>query len=653
MNLYQVFSRRSGALPLFVIVFMLALTSTVAAQDADLSVVKSADSPTAAAGSDVGFDVSVSNFSGTTSTPTNTLTDVIPAGMTFVSETHPAGWTCITPSVGSGGSITCTLESAIPDETSYLFSFVLHIPPGAANGDVFVNTASISHQGVDPNSDNDSSSALVTVGAPPPGPLAPHDVLISEFRLSGPGGPSDEYIEFYCNRDMPCDLTGSTIRSYDTTTASDFIVGFPPGTIIPARQFLLIADFAQYSLFNYALPDIDVNCGCVPDFFIDNQGIQLIGADEPIALDSVGFIGGGNDTQYIEGTGLQPSGGITPSRPADQYAYVRKRTMATNGLPQDTNNNADDFVLVSVTGTPHPGISTYPVLGAPGPKSLTSPTSYSNSQMPGSFVEPTADPHDTPNRVRTGSGDSGTLSIRRTLTNNTNQAFDYISFRVIEIPTLNSPNTTGDRSELRLITSGNAETFTNSETRTVFIRGTILEFDDGCGCGEPQQPNGGGLNSTVHADLSDQAIIQPGETVDVQFLFNVVHAGSYRFFVYVEAFPAEQQQGDSPLSTHAKGRQLASSSRPSASRHMINLKRGIKPIVPFTKKPKLGGALSTKSAVARPPLMIVRPILNLAPVRTSASSTRLRRKTRVRRKSSTALRARAEAKITAERLESQ
>jgi uncharacterized repeat protein (TIGR01451 family) len=655
MKLRAVLGRRSVLLPVFAVVFVLALTATASAQDADLTVVKSTDSSIVVAGAEVSYDLSVSNFSGTPSTPTNTLTDVIPAGMTFVSETHPDGWSCTTPATGSGGSIICTFDGAIQDESSVVFNFVLKVPASATNGDFFTNTVTISHQGSDPNSENNQSSATVTVGTPPPTPvpLAPHDVLISEFRLSGPGGTGDEYIEFYCNRDIPCDLTGSTIRSYDPAIADNFIVGFPPNTIIPPRQFLLIADFSQYSLFDYAVPDIDVNCGCVPDFFIDNQGIQLIGAEEGILIDSVGFIGGGNDNQYIEGTGLQPSGGITPSRPPDQYAYVRKRTMQTNGLPQDTNNNADDFVLVSVTGNPHPGISTYPVLGAPGPKSLTSPTTYSNAQVPASFVEPAADPHESPNRVRTGSGDTGTLSIRRTITNNTNQAFDYIAFRVIEIPTLNSPDTVGDHSQLRLITSANAETFTNSEARTVFIRGTILEFDASCDC-EPQQPNGGGLNSTVHVDLSDEAIIAPGQKVDVQFLFNVVHAGAYRFFVYVEAFPT-QQQPDNPNAPATNRRERSAvSANPPTARRMINLKRGIKPVVPFTKKPKLGG-LPTKAGAANTQPLVLRPIINLPSAGrnfplavTPASTTPQRRKNRVRRKSRTALRARAEAKPAGE-----
>jgi hypothetical protein len=359
--------------------------------------------------------------------------------------------------------------------------------------------------------------------------VGPHQVLISEFRLSGPGGISDEFIEFYCNRDTDCDVSEYIIQGFDPEFG-DFAISFPEGVVIPARQYLLIADGSQYTLFDYGSPDFDLDSGF--DFFIDNEGLQLISSDEETVIDSVGFAGGGNAATYIEGTGLQRA---TGARPADQYAYVRKRSLSTDGLPQDTDNNANDFVLVSVTGTAHPGITAPPVLGAPGPQGLSSPSTYNNSQVASSLVEPASLSSATPNRVRTGSGNAGTISIRRTFTNNTTDAFDYVSFRVTDLTTLNSPGAGPAQAQLRLVTSGDAETFTNSLGRTVVIRGSILEYDDGT---EPNQPIGGGLNSTVHVNLDKGQLIGPGETVDVQFLLNVVQAGNFRFFVFVEAFPS-------------------------------------------------------------------------------------------------------------------
>ena len=634
MNRLLVFCWRRGLLAALALVFLFSFSSTLNAQNADLSIVKSAGSATAAANTDVQYDISVSNFSGTTSTPTNTLSDTVPAGMTFVSETHPAGWSCTSPAVGSGGTITCTSSDPIADESSVLFNFVFHVNAGEVNGTVITNTATISHAGMDPNSENNSSSASITVGAGAPEPLGIHDVLISEFRLSGPGGDSDEYIELYCNRDTDCDIGGASIRAFDPNVG-DFSITFPFQTTIPARQFLLLADTTQYSLSGYATPDFDVHDPMIADFFFDNEGIQLIGNGEPIVIDSVGFIGGGNDSAYIEGTGLQRA---TGPRPAEQYAYVRRRE---TGPLVDTDNNAADFVLVSVTGTAHPGITAPPVLGAPGPQSLNSPKSYKNAQITGSLVEPAVDAHIAPNRLRVGVGDTGTLSIRRTITNNTSQTFDYVRFRVIDIPTLHSPNP-GGRAELRLVTSGDAETFVNSQTRQVIIRGTILEYDSGT---QPVQPNGGGLNSSVRANLPEPglaghpndvslalpagSLVEPGNTLDVQFLLNVAKAGDYRFYVFVEARTFNVPLAPAPGA--------------SGPRQLINLKRAAKAIAPGSKKPKPNSLFPAKSTNGPVVNSSARPVVNLPIASTPVTKRREKRK-KVRRRSSAALRAEAEAK---------
>jgi hypothetical protein len=645
MNQVRLVSRFRSLLLAAFALLCLGFTSNVLAQNADLTISKNSTSPIVFADSDVTFEIGVGNFSDQTSTPTNTLTDDVPANMTFVSATIPDGWTCPTlPAVGGTGTITCTYESPIGFEQSFLFTFVFHVNSGVPNGTMITNTATIVHGGAGPKSAN----ATVTVGTPPPPPLAPKDVLISEFRLSGPGGNSDEYVEFYCNRDVDCDLSGSNIRGYDPVTQGAFSMTFPSGTIIPARHYLLIADFDQYSLFTYAVPDFDVpnsaldgdgNPVAIPDFFADNEGIQLRGAGEPISIDSVGFAGGGNEGDFIEGTGLQRA----TSRPSDQYAYVRKRTLGTNGLPQDTDNNANDFVLVSVTGTAHPGITASPVLGAPGPQALDSHRSYDKFQVPITLVEPAADTHASPNHVRVGGVNSGTLSVRRTFTNNTNDFFIDLRFRVIEITTLNSPNTVGEQQgELRLVSSDDAETFTNSENREVVIRGTTLEYDVGCGC-QPDQPNGGGLNTTVFVDLSEVEGLDPGEPIDVQFLLNVVQSGAYRFFIYTEAIPFQFQ--DAPVVRASNGL-LTSTSDRKTPRQFINLKRGRK-VPGGGKKPRLGAPLPTKSGsvtLAAPTVIPVR--VWIAPP--NRETTKRKKKTRLRRKASTALRVKAEEKRAGE-----
>lgn len=659
MNQFWLAVRVVRALALAVAIVCVGMASTVLAQNADLSVSKSGPA-TIVADTDAEYTVAVSNFSGQTSTPTNTLTDTFPGELTFVSAVAPDGWICTTPPLAGPNTITCTSDTAIQDESSTVFSFIFHVTPDLSSGTQVTNSASISHDGSDENSENNNTSFTSVVGTPPPPPLLAKEVLISEFRLSGPGGSEDDYIELYCNRDTDCDISGTSLRGYDPTQQGDFSLTFPGQTIISARHYLLVADSRGYTLDGYGSIDFDVALNQPPSppepdppappfFFYDNEGIQLIGADDPFVIDSVGFAGGGNEIQYVEGAGLQRAS----SRPADQYGYVRKRTLATIGLPQDTNNNANDFVLVSVTGDLHPGITNPPVLGAPGPQGLSSPISLTNAQLTGALTDPTKSKEEDPNRVRVGTGDSGTLSLRRSFTNNSPfDDFFYISFRVIETSTLNSPNTLGaPQADLRLITSSGTSAEVPSRGGTIPIFGTVLEYDDLCACPEPQQPNGGGLNSTVYVDPGEASEGFPS-TFDAQFLFNVNKAGAYRFYVYAEAIPFDIRALSTTELTSSPGRTGASRGRSKTTtppRKFASAKR-LYGAAKQARTPVLTTMRGASPAPVTPPATL--PPTRLATPRViilnrykAEDEKKPRKKTRVKRKNSAALKQKAEEKF--------
>ena len=642
MNSILVYFRRMGVLVTLLSVLLVSFVASASAQD--IAVTKDSESSLVPADSDVTYTVTVSN--DTDSTGPTTLTDTVPANMTFVSATIPDGWNCMLPAPGSsGGTISCTYPTNMPDGSAFYFTFVFHVAPGTPNGTQITNTASITNE-ADNNENNDSSMKMVTVGEPPPPPpvstLAPKDVLISEFRLSGPGGSNDEYVELYCNRNTDCDLSGAKLRVYNPNTQLETTLVFPAQTIIPARHFLLAGNASGYSLFSYASIDFLLST----DIF-DNEGVQLVSiGSEPIIIDSVGFI----DGNYIEGTGLQRA----TSRPADQYAYVRKRTMATNGLPQDTDDNSEDFVLVSVTGAPHAGITAPPVLGAPGPKGLTSPRSYTNVQMPASLVDQTKSKDADPNRVRVGAGDSGTLSIRRSFFNNTGTALDYLSFRVIEIPTLNSPATLeSPQSELRLISSEDTTALVPSrQISPILIYGTNLEYDDTL---EPIQLEGGGLNSTV--SIFNESAIEENQSVDVQWLLEVRKAGSYRFFVYVEAGFPRGSEPTSPAPATASGPRIRST--PTTPREFASMTVG--PIAVRKRKvptpvitpvriptPVRGSTPNVSIRTAPPAKASTTPRLLIINRGIAEGEKKPRKKTRLKRKNSAALRKKAEEKLASE-----
>jgi hypothetical protein len=363
-------------------------------------------------------------------------------------------------------------------------------------------------------------------------------VLISEFRFSGPAGDQDEYVELYCNRDADCDISNYAIRGFDPSIG-DYVALLPTTMIVPARGHLLIANTLQYSLSSYAHPDLDVNFGS--DFFIDNEGLQLLDDTQSVVIDSVGFAGGGNEATYVEGTGLQRT---TGARPAAQYAYVRKMGTASSGTPQDTNNNANDFALVSVTGQAHPGIAAAPALGAPGPENLTSPVLHATT-INATLIDPCQTATAAPNRGRntspytdpaapTGSGTGtyslGTLYTRRRFTNNTGGNVTRLRFRIVDVTAGSAPTGTAD---IRAITSQSTVATISAACggATLTVNGITLETP-------PAQPNGGGLNSTLSTGTVSLAQpLLPGASIDVQFLLGVRQGGSFRFLITVEAAP--------------------------------------------------------------------------------------------------------------------
>lgn len=130
---------------------------TVPIPQADFGVQKVGPS-SAAPDTDVPYAISVNN-AGPDAADSFSLTDTLPGTMTFVSIAQNSGPTfdCSShPSVGSGGTITCTIASLAPGATA-TFTLTGHIPPGTASGTTFTNTANVSSKTTDPDPDNNSS----------------------------------------------------------------------------------------------------------------------------------------------------------------------------------------------------------------------------------------------------------------------------------------------------------------------------------------------------------------------------------------------------------------------------------------------------------------------------------------------------------------
>jgi len=347
-------------------------------------------------------------------------------------------------------------------------------------------------------------------------------LLISEFRLSGPAGADDEFIELY-------NATGArlTVQSADDSSglgiaASDGVTRCVVlnGTLIPAEGHYLCAHAGHSLLIS---PDATYDAG-----INENVGLALFNnatgdASYSLAnrLDAVGSSAEA-DTTYKEGIGYAPVRGV------EGLAYSLYRDLRPAGRPKDTNDNAADLVFVVTDPTGLDGQQ----LGAPGAENLSSPTQQ-NANFVVSLIAPCTGASTAPNRVRNFASDPsnnatfGTLSIRRKFTNNTQNDITQLRFRIIDITTLPSPQGVADLRALNSTDSTEVDPC-NSDS-LIDLRGVTL---DGVST-QAGQPLGGGLNST----LTLPSPLAPNSSVDVNFLLGVQQTGYFRFFINIEALP--------------------------------------------------------------------------------------------------------------------
>jgi hypothetical protein len=374
-----------------------------------------------------------------------------------------------------------------------------------------------------------SSSLTILINTTPSTPNT-GDILISQFRFHGATGPQDQFIEFYNTSDSPITVSTTDGSSGWALVGSDGVVRFVirVNKVIPAHGHLLAVNVTGYSLGNYGGPGAASGDSTFDVNIPEGGGVALFRSSNPAnftlseRLDAVGF--SGVDPLYSVGSALLPAGGIIAD---GEHAFVRN--LAT-GMPQNTSNNASDFVFVATDGATYSGRTA--VLGSPGPENLTSP--LINVSIPSTLIEPLSSKDAAPNRVRSGSGNSGTISIRRRFTNNTGNTVSALRFRVVDITTLNSAGYANPaQADLRITDSSDFAITTSRGLLT--IKGTLIE--------SPPVPlvvagrgNNAGLNSTVTVTLPGGGLA-PGSSIDTQFLLNVFRSGSFRFFVNIEAVP--------------------------------------------------------------------------------------------------------------------
>ena len=157
----------------------------------------------------------------------------------------------------------------------------------------------------------------------------------------------------------------------------------------------------------------------------------------------------------------------------------------------------------------------------------------SGSSISIGLVDPGASADAAPNYVRNLLSDPinnstfGTVDIRRRLTNKTGAPITRLRVRMVDLTTFPSPSGTAD---LRGRSSGPI-VVTLSGGGSITVRGTTLEQP-------PTQANGGGFNSSMSAGtVTLAAPLNPGNSINLRFLFGVQQEGKYNFCAVIETLP--------------------------------------------------------------------------------------------------------------------
>jgi len=375
-------------------------------------------------------------------------------------------------------------------------------------------------------------------------------VIISEFRLRGPSGANDEFIEVYNNSGADHTVAGGG-TGY-AVAASDGVARcvIPNGTVIPNRGHYLCANSTAYSLSGYATADATWSSA---NDIADNAGIALFNTSVAVdfilanRLDAVGSTSEAN-TLYKEGTGYPA---LTPF--SIDYSFHRDTcgksgSITTMGVctistPKDTNNNAVDFVFIDTNGT---SAGAGQRLGAPGPENLSSPIER-NASFGVALLDANVASTAAPNRVRDFTSDPannstfGTLDLRRRFTNNTGGAVTRLRYRIIDVTTFPAPAGFADmrpRTSTLVVVSGITDAATCLASNgvattpcTVNVQGTTLEQP-------PSQPNGSGFSGSMSSGTVTLATpLANGASLDVRFLDGIQQTGNYKFYLNIEALP--------------------------------------------------------------------------------------------------------------------
>ena len=233
-------------------------TGTPPPAGADLTVTKSVDRDTVVPDRDLTYTIVVSN-SGADPATSVSLTDTLPSvttnsdpdnptytSTTFVSLTPPGGWTCGTPSVGSGGAVSCSKTASFPGTSNQTFTLVVHVPPSAVPNasDPFIsNTVSVDDTN-DTNTENNGGFAVTQLFS------CFTDPIVTKNVDSGPGSLREAILDACAGSTITFDMTPGHVVSPITLTSGELAISKNLTIQGPGANLLTVSGNNASRVFN-------------------------------------------------------------------------------------------------------------------------------------------------------------------------------------------------------------------------------------------------------------------------------------------------------------------------------------------------------------------------------------------------------------------
>lgn len=160
-------------------------------------------------------------------------------------------------------------------------------------------------------------------------PALAADLTISNFRVRGPAGGNDEFIELHNGSGAPLAVGGYALLASNASGTTGTRATLPAGTTIAPGCYLLLTNGGSSGYSGAVAGDVSYSTGVT-----DTGGLAIADAGGQV-IDQVGLSSG---SAYGEGTRLASLGSTNADR-----SYARIRDAAGN--VQDTGDNAADFAL--------------------------------------------------------------------------------------------------------------------------------------------------------------------------------------------------------------------------------------------------------------------------------------------------------------------